>query len=174
NSYVGEKYRTRFSCARYGNVVGSRGSVIPLFNKQKDTGTITITDKKMTRFWITLEQGVEFVIKMLNKMHGGEVFIPKIPSMRIVDLAEAIAPKCKIKLIGIRPGEKLHECLITENEARHTLEFDDFFVIEPEHPWWGVENWRGGKTLPEDFSYTSEKNTKWLTKAQLHKMLKDI
>lgn len=174
NAYVGGERQTRMSCARYGNVVGSRGSVIPLFKEQKKTGTITITDERMTRFWITLEQGAEFVIKCLELMHGGEIFVPKIPSMKIIDLAKAVAPECKIKFIGIRPGEKIHECLLTEDESRHTLEFEDFFVIEPEHPWWSREKWQGGKRLPEGFRYTSDKNTQWLTKQELKKLIENV
>ncbi|HCJ66689.1 MAG TPA: UDP-N-acetylglucosamine 4,6-dehydratase (inverting) [Elusimicrobia bacterium] len=174
NAYVGPVRKTRMSCVRYGNVVGSRGSVIPLFKKQKETGMITITDKRMTRFWITLEQGVEFVINCIEKMHGGEVFVPKIPSMKILDLAKAITPECKIEYIGIRPGEKINECLITEDEARHTLEFDDFFVIEPEQPWWKVDLWSNGKKLPDGFRYTSDKNGKWLTTEELKKMCENI
>lgn len=170
DAYVGAARQTRMSSARYGNVLGSRGSVIPLFKEQKQSGTITITDKRMTRFWITLAQGVEFVIKCIEMMHGGEIFVPKIPSTKIVDLAKAIAPKCKIKFIGIRPGEKIHECLITEEEARHTLEFDDFFVIEPEHPWRKREPWKKGKPLPEGFRYTSDRNDNWLSIKELQKM----
>ena len=170
NVYVGEKRRTKMACTRYGNVIGSRGSVIPLFKKQSSTGTITMTDKKMTRFWLTLEQGVEFVIKRIEMMHGGEVFIPKIPSMKIVDLAKAIAPKCKIKFIGIRAGEKIHECLLTEDEARHSLEFKDFFVIKPEHPWWKRENWKNGKSLLGGSRYTSDNNDEWLTINELKNM----
>lgn len=171
NSYVGGKRQTRMSCVRYGNVVGSRGSIIPLFKKQRATGTITITDKRMTRFWITLEQGVEFAIKSIEMMHGGEIFVPKIPSMRVIDLVKVVAPDCKINYIGIRPGEKIHECLITGDEVRHTLEFDDFFAIEPEHPWWRKENWKGGKSLLEGFRYTSDKNDEWLTIKELQKMV---
>jgi UDP-N-acetylglucosamine 4,6-dehydratase len=170
NAYVGEKRRTRMACTRYGNVIGSRGSVIPLFKKQRAEGTITITDKRMTRFWLTLEKGVEFVIQRIGMMHGGEVFIPKIPSMKIMDLAEACAPGCKIKFIGIRPGEKIHECLLTEDEARHALELDDSFIIEPEHLWWERDNWKEGRPLPSGFRYTSETNDRWLTSAQLRKM----
>jgi UDP-N-acetylglucosamine 4,6-dehydratase (inverting) len=173
NAYVGER-RTRISCARYGNVVGSRGSVIPLFKKQSLTGTITITDKRMTRFWITLTQGVEFVIKCMEMMQGGEIFVPKVPSMRIIDLAKIIAPKCKIKYIGIRPGEKIHECLVTEDEARHTVEYKDFFVIIPDHSWWSYENYKDGNKLPEGFRYTSDTNEHWLTKKELQKMLKEL
>lgn len=170
NSYVGDNRKTCMSCARYGNVVGSRGSVIPLFKKQKPTGKITITDIRMTRFWITLEQGIDLVLKALQLMQGGEIFIPKIPSMKIADLSRAIAPECEIDVIGVRPGEKMHECLITEDEARHTFEFDDFFVIEPEHPWWGKKNGKGGKPLPEGFRYTSEKNDSWLLAEDVQKM----
>lgn len=170
NSYVGTG-PTRLSCARYGNVLGSRGSVVPLFKKQKESGQLTITDRKMTRFWITLEQSVEFVIRCIEMMHGGEIFVPKIPSMRIVDLAEAIAPGCQIKEIGIRPGEKVSEVLLIKNEARHSLEFKDFFVIEPEHPWWKKKHRKGGERLPADFEYRSDNNTKWLSKEDLKKLI---
>jgi UDP-N-acetylglucosamine 4,6-dehydratase len=171
NSYVGSKRQTKMSCVRYGNVVGSRGSVIPLFKKLKETGTITITDERMTRFWITLEQGVELVINAVEMMHGGETFIPKIPSMRITDLAKAIAPDCKIEYTGIRPGEKIHECLLTEDEARHSLEFDNFFVIEPEYYWWSTkDSLKTGKRLPDAFRYTSDKNDWWLQLEELKKI----
>ncbi len=171
NSYVGPKRQTKMSCVRYGNVVGSRGSVIPLFREQRAKKEITITDKEMTRFWITLEHGVEFVIRCIEDMHGGEVFVPKIPSMRIVDLANAVAPECKVKYIGTRPGEKIHEDLITDDEARHGLELDDFFVIEPEHYWWKPKNWNNGRPLSEGFTYTSDKNDAWLSKEELKKMV---
>ena len=150
NSYVGES-PTRLSCVRYGNVLGSRGSVVPLFKKQREEGTLAVTDARMTRFWITLEQGVAFVIKCIEMMHGGEIFVPKIPSMPIMDLAKAIAPKCEITFTGIRPGEKLHEVLISEEEARHSLEFDDMYIVKPLFPWWGRDNWANGKKLPEGF-----------------------
>jgi len=162
------------SCARYGNVVGSRGSVVPLFKKQKPTGTITITDKGMTRFWITLEQGVEFVIRCIEMMRGGEIFVPKVPSMKITDLAETIAPGCKLKYIGIRPGEKIHECLLTEDEARQAVEYKDFFVIMPDHPWWSYRNYKDGKELPDGFRYASNLNKHWLTEKELRKMLKQL
>lgn len=170
NAYVGGKRQTKMACTRYGNVIGSRGSVIPLFKKQSPTGTITITDKRMTRFWLSLEQGVEFVIKCMGMMQGGEVFIPKIPSMKIVDLAKVIAPNCNIKFTGIRPGEKINECLLTEDEARHSLEFEDFFVIKPEHPWWRRSNWKKGKSLAEGSRYTSDNNDQWLTIKELKSM----
>jgi UDP-N-acetylglucosamine 4,6-dehydratase (inverting) len=173
NSYVG-KNNTKFSCVRYGNVIGSRGSVIPLFIEQKKTGQITITDEKMTRFWLTLEQGVKFVINCIDRMKGGEVFIPKIPSMKIIDLADAIAPGAKKMVTGIRPGEKIHEVLLTEDEARHSKEFDDSFVIEPEHPFWKKRQPDGGKKLQDDFRYTSENNKKWLTRKELIKIIEEI
>jgi len=162
------------SCVRYGNVIGSRGSVVPLFEKQKLTGTITVTDKRMTRFWITLEEGVEFVIKCIEIMRGAEILVPKIPSMKIIDLAETIAPECRTEYVGIQPGEKINECLLTEDEARHALEFDEFFVIVPEHPWWHFGNWKGGKSLPDGFRYTSHNNDKWLTREKLQEMVKDL
>ncbi len=162
NSYSGEG-GPRFSCTRYGNVVGSRGSVIPIFTEQRKNGSVTITDPRMTRFWITLEQGVNFVIKCLELMHGGEIFVPKIPSMKTMDLAKVIAPESEIKFIGIRPGEKIHEVLISEDEARHTVELDDMFVIQPLHLWWGGGNWSAGKPLSDGFRYTSETNSQWLT-----------
>ena len=165
---------TRFSCVRYGNVVGSRGSVIPLFIKQRDTGKLTVTDPRMTRFWITLDQGVRFVVKCIEQMHGGEVFVPKIPSMSIVDLAQAIAANCQIHKIGIRSGEKLHEALVSEDEARQTLEFDDMYVIQPAHPWWSSDSWPHGKPLADGFSYTSDNNTQWLDMEQLQAMGEEV
>lgn len=173
NFYSG-KIGTRFSCVRYGNVIGSRGSVIPFFMEQKKNGVLTITNDKMTRFWITLEQGVKFVIDCLNKMKGGEIFVPKIPSMRLMDLAEAIAPKAEKKIIGIRPGEKIHEILLTEDEARYGREFSDSFVIEPDNPFWEISKAKRGKMLPEGFRYTSENNTVWLTKNKLMKIIEEI
>ena len=121
NAYAGAQ-DTRFSCARYGNVVGSRGSVIPVFMEQRARGRVTITDPRMTRFWITLDQGVRFVIRSIEQMHGGEIFVPKIPSMKLLDMAQAIAPDCQIDCVGIRPGEKLHEVLLSEDEARNAIE----------------------------------------------------
>jgi len=170
NSYVGDK-PTSFSVVRYGNVVGSRGSVVPYFNSIKNSGVIPVTDERMTRFWITLEQGVQFVLDSLNRMFGGEVFIPKIPSMKVVDLAEAIAPNCKINIVGIRPGEKLHESMITIDDARHTVEFNDYYVIEPEFNWWGTEKLIGGKKLPDNFEYNSAINEYWLTVDDLRGLL---
>lgn len=168
NSYVGDK-ATRFSVVRYGNVVGSRGSVIPFFKEIKDTGRLPITDPRMTRFWITLDQGVQFVLDSLDRMYGGEIFIPKIPSMKVVDLAKAIAPECELEIVGIRPGEKLHEVMITEDDSRKTLEFDDYFVIQPEFPWWEPKD--VGKSLPDGFKYSSDSNGDWLTIEQLQQLL---
>ena len=170
NAYAGAQ-DTRFSCARYGNVVGSRGSVIPIFLEQRKRGKITITDPRMTRFWLTLEQGVKFVIHCIEKMHGGEIFVPRIPSMRLLDLAETIAPGCEVEYIGIRPGEKLHEVLVSEDESRHTLETEDMFVIQPSHPWWKPENWVHGKRLPEGFRYSSDSNEQWLTRRELETLV---
>ena len=170
NAYAGAR-DTRFSCARYGNVVGSRGSVIPTFLEQRRRGKITITDPRMTRFWLTLEHGVKFVIRCLEQMHGGEIFVPKIPSMRLLDLAETIAPGCQVEYIGIRPGEKLHEVLVSEDESRQTLETDDMFVIQPSHPWWKSQNWAKARPLPEGFRYSSDTNDRWLTRRELEELV---
>lgn len=170
NSYAGKR-DTRFSVVRYGNVIGSRGSVVPFFKKIRDTGIIPITDSRMTRFWITLDYGVRFVIDCMNMMVGGEIFVPKIPSTKITDLAQAIAPGCDHKYIGVRPGEKLHEVMIPEDDARRTLEFKRFFVIQPDFPWWGTNNWSDGVKLPEGYIYSSDKNTRWLTIEELREML---
>lgn len=153
---------TRYSCVRYGNVVGSRGSVVPLFLKQRERGTVTITDERMTRFWLSLEQGVLFVIRCVEQMHGGEVFVPKIPSTKVVDLARAIVPNAKIEIVGIRPGEKLHEALISEDEARNTVEREDMFVVIPIDPLWERDVTYEGNPLPTGFRYTSDNNTEWL------------
>jgi UDP-N-acetylglucosamine 4,6-dehydratase len=162
NAYSGAG-PTRFSCVRYGNVVGSRGSVIPLFLNQRRTGRITVTDLGMTRFWLTLEQGVRFVIRAIEQMVGGEVFVPKLPSMTMQTLIEAIAPGCEIDTIGIRPGEKLHEVLISEDEARNAVEMEDMFVIPPVHPWWKGTAKLHGRELPSPFRYSSDTNQRWLT-----------
>jgi len=164
------KFRGCFSTVRYGNVIGSRGSVIPTLLEQRKRGPITITDCRMTRFSITLEQGVRFVIRCLERMHGGEIFVPKIPSMRLFDLAEALAPGTQIEEIGIRAGEKLHEVLISEDEARNAVEFDDFFVIRPVHAWWDKGNWNEGRSLQEGFRFASDTNTHWLSKDELARL----
>lgn len=168
NAYSGGG-NPRFSCIRYGNVIGSQGSVIPVFQKQRTSGKITVTDDRMTRFWLTLEQGVRLVIQCLELMQGGEIFVPKIPSMALMDVAEAIAPECKIQIMGIRPGEKLHEILISSPEARHTVELDDMYVIHPVHSWW--KSPVDGKRLPDGFEYTSDKNERWLTVTDLRMMI---
>ncbi len=173
NSYSGET-GTWFSCVRYGNVVGSRGSVIPLFQEQAKSGKVTVTDERMTRFWITLDQGSRFVIRGIEQMHGGEVFIPKVPSVNIMRLVEAIAPDAEVEYTGIRPGEKLQEVLVSAEEARHTMEFEDMFVIEPIHPWWRHENWEGGKPLPDGFQYASHTNEEELSPKELQKMVADL
>ncbi|MDD5738615.1 MAG: UDP-N-acetylglucosamine 4,6-dehydratase (inverting) [Candidatus Pacebacteria bacterium] len=165
------KQNIRFSCTRYGNVVGSSGSVVPLFKEQAKTGKITITDENMTRFWITLEQGVEFVIKSIERMEGGEIFVPKIPSMKIMDLANLIAPKAKKEIIGKRPGEKLHEVLITKEESTHAKEHDNYYTIEPDFPFWPYNEDRGGRELSEGFFYSSDTNTQWLKEEDLGEII---
>jgi UDP-N-acetylglucosamine 4,6-dehydratase len=171
NTYAGAAPGARFSCARYGNVVGSRGSVVPLFQQQRTTGRITITDLQMTRFWITLDQAAHFVVRCLEQMEGGEVFIPKIPSMRVADLAQAIAPGCTMDVIGIRPGEKLHEVLISSDESRHTVEREDMYIVEPLFPWWtdrafGV----GSKPMEPGAKFASDTNKRWLSVEDLRRM----
>ncbi|MEE9603344.1 MAG: polysaccharide biosynthesis protein, partial [Thermoguttaceae bacterium] len=172
NAYSGAE-GTRFSCTRYGNVVGSRGSVTTKFKRQRKTGKVTVTDKRMTRFWLTLERGVKFVVNCIEQMHGGEVFVPRIPSMKVMDLAEAIAPGCEIEYIGIRPGERLHEAMISVDEARHTVLAKDRYIIFPEFPWWTTDRWDDGESLPEGFEYTSDKNDQWLSLDELRKMAEE-
>ncbi len=171
NSYAGGM-ATRFSCVRYGNVVGSRGSVVPTFMQQKSAGKLTITDERMTRFWLTLEQGVRFVIHCIEKMHGGEVFVPKIPSMKIIDLARAIAPGTALDIVGIRPGEKLHEVLISEDESRSTVEMEDMYVVQPSLNAWFGHDWQAeGKALPSGFRFGSDNNPRWLDVNQIRHMV---
>jgi len=170
NAYSGTG-PTRFGCVRYGNVVGSRGSVIPLFLEQRKNGKVSVTDSRMTRFWITVEQGVRFVIHCIERMHGGEVFVPKIPSMRLMDLVELVAPGCQVDYIGIRSGEKLHEVLISEDEGRHACELENMFVIQPTHPWWQSEHWKDAKPLPDGFTYCSNMNENWLTLDQMRSLI---
>ena len=171
NAYAAQS-RTRLACVRYGNVVGSRGSVVPLFRQQAETGKLTITDERMTRFWITLPQAVDLVLFAIDHMTGGEIFIPKIPSMRVVDLAEAVAPGLPREVIGIRPGEKLHEVLLTPDETRHAIDSGDVYVVLPEHPWWSAApRWMEGKPLEDGFAYTSETNTEWLGVEDLRAVL---
>ncbi|MBU0986973.1 MAG: UDP-N-acetylglucosamine 4,6-dehydratase (inverting) [Proteobacteria bacterium] len=170
NSYAGLR-GTRFSCVRYGNVIGSRGSVIPLFNEQKKTGKITLTDSRMTRFWITLDQAVELVVSGLCHMQGGEIFVPKIPSMKVTDLAKAIARECEIEVVGIRPGEKLHEVLITEEDGRNTVAYNGMLVILPNYTWWERQNYNTGQKMPDGFTYTSNNNEEWLAVDDLRKII---
>jgi UDP-N-acetylglucosamine 4,6-dehydratase len=171
NAYAAQS-RTRLACVRYGNVMGSRGSVVPLFRQQAATGRLTITDERMTRFWITLAQAVDLVLFTLDHMIGGEIFIPKIPSMRVVDLANAIAPGLPLDITGIRPGEKLHEVLLTADESRHAIESGDVFVVLPEHPWWVASpRWMEGKPLADGFCYASDSNDWWLGVEELQKVL---
>ena len=177
NSYSGSGHsmKTAFSVVRYGNVLGSRGSVVPLFLKQKETGVLTITDEKMTRFWVTLEQAVNFVLFCLDTMAGGEIFIPKIPSMNIMDLANAIAPDCTTKIIGIRPGEKLHEVLVPRDEARNTVEYDKHYIIQPEFDFWYKRiSDKNAKPVPGDFEYDSESNEDFLTVDDMNRLLGNI
>jgi len=172
NNYSGT-HPTRFATVRYGNVMGSRGSVIPFFLKMRDEGEIPITDPRMTRFWITLEQGVDFVLKSLERMRGGETFVPKIPSMNIMDMAEAIAPGCPTKVVGIRPGEKLHETMVPEDDAHATLEQDDHFVILPSFSCDRIESYRrkyGGERCSEGFRYSSDNNKQWLSVPDLRQL----
>jgi UDP-N-acetylglucosamine 4,6-dehydratase len=170
NAYAGAQ-DTRFSCARYGNVVGSRGSVLPMFLEQRKRGKITLTDPRMTRFWITLDQGVRFVVRCLEQMHGGEIFVPKIPTMKLLDMAQAVAPDCQIDCVGIRPGEKLHEVLLSEDEARNTVENEDMFIIQPAHAWWKKENWKSAVPVAEGFRYASDTNSKWMTAQDLYQLV---
>jgi UDP-N-acetylglucosamine 4,6-dehydratase len=163
---------TKFSVVRYGNVVGSRGSVIPFFLKIRETGVFPITDPRMTRFWITLEQGVDFVLRGFELMEGGEIFIPKLPSMNILELAKAIGPGCRTEIIGTRPGEKLHELMVSHDDARRTLEFEDYYLILASFS--SVEErYRklGGKPVPEGFEYSSGNNVRWLTVEELRTMI---
>jgi UDP-N-acetylglucosamine 4,6-dehydratase len=173
NAYAADS-PARFANVRYGNVVGSRGSVIPLFKAQAEHGVLTITDLRMTRFWITLEQSVDFVINCLDQMGGGEIFVPKIPSMRVTDIAEAIAPDAEQKLIGIRPGEKLHEVLVTEDESRHAYELEDRFVIMPEYASWQLRPVEAGRPLEGGFRYSSDSNDVWLDTDTLRAMVANV
>ncbi len=147
---------------------------MPLFLNQREQGFVTVTDERMTRFWITLEQGVRFVMHCIELMHGGEVFVPKIPSMRIVDLVDVVAPGCEIRDIGIRPGEKLHEVLISEDEARQTLELDDMYIVQPSHPWWTKKLAFEGQPLPEGYRYASDTNTQWLSSDELRQFIESM
>lgn len=170
-------HQTRFSVVRYGNVVGSRGSVIPYFLAQRSTGRITITDARMTRFLITLDQGVDFVLQCVDAMLGGEICVPKIPSVRVMDLARVIAPECEQEIIGIRPGEKLHETMVPEDDARLTIEFEDHYVIQPSHSYWNRKNFldgRPGKPCPDGFRYSSDTNPWMLNYEEIAAMVDKV
>jgi UDP-N-acetylglucosamine 4,6-dehydratase/5-epimerase len=176
NQYAGFS-ETRFSVVRYGNVVGSRGSVIPYFLAQRQTGRLKITDTRMTRFLITLDEGVAIVISSLERMLGGEIYVPKIPSVRVTDLARVIGPKCKHEVIGIRPGEKLHEVMIPEDDARVTLEFDRYFIIQPTHAFWSHKNYReegDARPCPDGFRYSSETNEHWLKDDEIARLVASV
>ena len=174
NSYAGDS-GTIYSVVRYGNVVGSRGSVIPLFVKQRESGVLTITKPEMTRFLITLQKGVDFVLESLESMVGGELFVPKIPACSVADIANVVAPNAKWETIGMRPGEKMHEILIPEDEARNVLEFDNHFVVQPIQSFWGNKiGILGGRSCPENFRYASNVNCESLNEEQLRELLSDF
>ena len=174
NSYVGYKH-TIFSVVRYGNVAGSRGSVIPFFLKCRKAGVLPITDPRMTRFWITLEHAVNFVLKCLETMVGGELFVPKIPSMSMMELAEAICPKCETKIIGIRPGEKLHEVMIPKDDAHRTLEYDTHYIVQPDFRFFNRRfNSESGKPVLEDFEYNSGTNLWKLSIEEARRMIENL
>jgi len=162
---------TRFSVVRYGNVLGSRGSVIPFFLEQAKLGVIPITDERMTRFWLTIQEAVEFVLKNLERMQGGEIFVPKIPSFKIVDVAQIVSPNTPTKIIGIRPGEKLHEVMITEDDSAYTLEFEDFYAILPPYLLDSKYYKHKGKKVPFGFSFSSENNELWHTHESFKSLL---
>ncbi len=165
----------RFSVVRYGNVIGSRGSVIPFFLKQKSTGVLPITHTGMTRFNISLEEGVDLVLYAIENAMGGEVFVPKIPSYRITDVATAVGPNCKQEIVGIRPGEKIHEEMITETDSLNTVELDKYYVILPSHPAWKLDDFISkfkAKPVPEGFRYNSGENTEWMTVEQIREQIK--
>lgn len=174
NSYSGA-YGTKFSVVRYGNVAGSRGSVIPFFQNIIDNGgnELPITDYRMTRFWISLEEGVKLVIKALEESRGGETFISKIPSFKITDLAQAMLPGCKMPEVGIREGEKLHEIMVTREDSLHTYEYDKHYIVYPHYNWWGAKDViPGGKLVAPEFEYSSGTNTVWLSIEEIQKLLK--
>ncbi|MBA2727137.1 MAG: UDP-N-acetylglucosamine 4,6-dehydratase (inverting) [Parachlamydiaceae bacterium] len=180
NIYVGARRKPQFSVVRYGNVLGSRGSLLPLWQKLLIQGvtSLPVTDIRMTRFWITLDQAVDLVISCFKDMQGGEIFVPKIPSMKVVDLAEAIAPGMPLEITGIRPGEKLHELMISVEDSRHTLEFDNYYAILPESAPWDASYMtkflagRRERHLPDNFAYASDTNTEWLDANKLRSLIK--
>jgi UDP-N-acetylglucosamine 4,6-dehydratase len=174
NSYSSPQ-GTKFSVVRYGNVVGSRGSVIPLFMRFKEKGILPVTDPRMTRFWITLIEGVKFVLSCLERMVGGEIFVPKLPSMNIIDLAKTIAPGCEVEIIGIRPGEKLHELLIPKDESRRVIEYSDYYMIQPDFRFWSQHfQSNDGVAVPDGFEYNSGTNTWKLSSEEMKELIKKI
>ena len=175
NVYSGS-HHTCFAVVRYGNVLGSRGSVVPFFKERASTGKLPITDERMTRFWITLDQAAHFVLMSLEYAAGGEIFVPKIPSMKITDLATAIAPECEQEIVGIRPGEKINEVLIGEDDARNSLEFEKFYVVRPFGATGKLTAYGGveGKLCPEGFKYTSDSNREWLSVEDLRQLVERI
>jgi UDP-N-acetylglucosamine 4,6-dehydratase/5-epimerase len=176
NEYSGS-HRTRFAVVRYGNVVGSRGSVIPYFLAQRSSGRLTITDPRMTRFLITLDHGVEFVLRSLERMAGGEIFVPKIPSVRVTDIARVIGPECVHEVVGIRPGEKLHEVMVPEDDARVTLEFEEFFLIQPTHSFWNRKDFaaqNNAHPCPDGFRYSSDCNDQWLSDDEIARLVSAV
>lgn len=176
NAYAGGK-GTSFSVVRYGNVMGSRGSVVPYFQNLINSGAkdIPITDFRMTRFWLNLEDAVSLVTTALDTMVGGELYVKKIPSIKIVDLASAMAPKLKLKEIGIRPGEKIHEIMISRDDSKYTLDIGDYYIIQPSLSWWGKRNTHSaGKLVDPDFEYHSGNNQKWLNVSEIQNILKDL
>ncbi|MBI5728522.1 MAG: UDP-N-acetylglucosamine 4,6-dehydratase (inverting) [Candidatus Magasanikbacteria bacterium] len=172
NAYGARK--TLFSVVRYGNVIGSRGSLVHLIRERRSSGEIPLTHEEMSRFWITLDQGVNLVLLALERMRGAEIFVPKIPSMRVKDVIKVMAPECRIKVVGIRPGEKMHEVLVTPEEARRTKEYDTYFAILPEYEWWGKEHYLDGKSLPDGFVYSSNTNSQQLDPAGLQAFLSTV
>lgn len=173
NAYAGAK-PLRMAVVRYGNVVGSRGSVVPHFRKMRETGRIPITDPRMTRFWITIGQGVQFVIDSFDRMAGGELFVPKIPSANIMAIADALAPDCEKPIVGIRPGEKLHELMIGEDDARRTRDMGTYYVVQPEFPWWSSTHIDCGTPVPEGFSYRSDTNPAQLGSDEVRDLLASL
>ena len=173
-SYAGAR-DIKFAVVRYGNVFGSRGSVVPFFLQQRATGVLPITDERMTRFWITLQQGVDFVLDCLGRMQGNEVFVPKIPSMTMMDLGKAIAPECKTEIIGIRPGEKLHEVMVPKDDAHRTIEYEDKYIIKPDFRFFGRRfDSNGGKPVPENFEYNSETNSWKMTIDEMKEIIRNL
>ncbi|QAZ69633.1 UDP-N-acetylglucosamine 4,6-dehydratase (inverting) [Solidesulfovibrio carbinolicus] len=171
NSYSGPG-GSKFSVVRYGNVLGSRGSVVPRFIKAREEGVVHITDPSMTRFWITLDRAVDFVLQCIEVMHGGEIFIPKLPSMTVGDMADALCPGCRRVITGVRPGEKIHEVMIPLNEARNAYEFDNYYVIKPAYRFFErTSEFFAGTKVPENFEYSSETNTAWLTREELLRLV---